>query len=49
MFMVAPRGKTKEDTSSETPNSSSHLSIVTGNVAPLELVEKANNWAGAIP
>ena len=43
MFIVAPRGKTKDETSSETPSSSSHLSIVTGNVAPLELVENANN------
>ncbi len=32
-----------------TPNSSSQRSIVTGRVAPLELVENANNWAGARP
>ena len=49
ILMVAPRGRTKEETSSETPNSSSQQSIVTGKVAPLELVENANNCAGAIP
>ena len=42
-------GKTKLATSSSTPKLSSTHSIVTGKVAALELVEKANNCAGAIP
>ena len=49
IFIVAPKGRTNDDTSSLTPNSSSHLSIVTGSVAPLELVENASNCAGPIP
>ena len=43
IFIVAPSGRTKEEISSETPNSSSQRSIVIGSVAPLELVEKASN------
>jgi len=46
---VAPIGKTKLATSSSTPKLSTVLSIVTGKVAALELVEKANNCAGEIP
>ena len=46
MFIVAPTGKTKLETSLSTPMCSSTLSIVTGSVAALELVEKANNCAG---
>ena len=49
MFMVAPIGSTKLATSLSTPRFSSTHSIVTGKVAALELVEKANNCAGAIP
>src|SRR5690606_19866739 len=47
--MVAPMGSTKLVTSSSTPKCSSTRSIVTGRVAALELVEKANNCAGDIP
>ena len=47
--MVAPRGSTKEATSFRTPRFSSAHSRVTGRVAALELVEKASNWAGAMP
>ena len=46
ILMVAPNGRTKEETSSLIPNSFSQRSMVTGRVAPLELVEKASNWAG---
>ena len=49
MLIVAPIGKTKLETSFFTPNSFSTLSIVTGRVAALELVEKATNCAGKIP
>ena len=49
MLMVAPMGKTKLVTSLSTPRFSSTHSMVTGKVAALELVEKANNCAGAIP
>ncbi|MEZ4766527.1 MAG: hypothetical protein R3C26_26050 [Calditrichia bacterium] len=38
MFTVAPSGKIKLATSLETPRLSSRHSIVTGSVAPLELV-----------
>ena len=48
-MIVAPIGKTKLATSSSTPKLSTVLSIVTGKVAALELVEKANNCAGEIP
>ena len=41
--MVAPIGNTKLATSSSTPKLSSTHSIVTGNVAALELVEKAKS------
>ena len=43
ILIVAPSGRTNDETSSETPSSFSHLSIVTGSVAPLELVEKARS------
>ena len=46
IFTVAPTGNTKPETSLSTPKCSSTLSMVTGNVAALELVEKANNCAG---
>ena len=49
MLMVAPSGNTNDDTSSETPNFSSTRSMVTGRVAPLELVVNATNCAGPIP
>ena len=49
MLIVAPRGRTNEETSSDTPSFSSQRSMVTGSVAPLELVENATSWAGAIP
>ena len=49
MLMVAPMGSTKLATSSSTPRCSSTRSMVTGRVAALELVEKASNWAGAMP
>ena len=48
ILMVAPTGKTKPATSGSTPKCSSTLSIVTGKVAALELVENANNCAGLI-
>ena len=48
-LIVAPKGKTNEDTSSATPSFSSHLSMVIGKVAPLELVENAKSCAGEIP
>ncbi len=48
IFTVAPIGKTKLVTSLSTPTFFSTTSIVTGNVAALELVEKANNCAGEI-
>ena len=48
ILIVAPTGKTNPETSLSTPKCSSTLSIVTGNVAALELVEKANNCAGLI-
>ena len=47
-FIVAPIGKTKLATSSSTPICSVTLSIVTGRVAALELVENASNCAGEI-
>ena len=43
MLTVAPIGKTKLDISFDTPNLSLTHSIVTGNVAALELVENAKN------
>ena len=46
--MVAPKGQTKLVTSSETLRFFSTLFIVKGNVAALELVEKANICAGKI-
>ena len=49
MLMVAPSGKTKEETSSETPSFSWAISIVTGSVAALDEVENATSWAGAMP
>ena len=49
MLIVAPRGRTKEVTSLETPRLRWLTSMVTGSVAPLELEEKARSWAGAIP
>ena len=48
-MIVAPTGNTKLATSSSTPKCSVTRSIVTGNVAALELVENANNCAGEIP
>ena len=49
MLIVAPIGRTKLATSLSTPNLSFTHSMVTGRVAALELVEKANSCAGAIP
>ena len=49
MLMVAPRGSTKEVTSSDTPRFSSQHSILTGRVAPLLLVENATNCALLMP
>jgi len=49
MLIVAPSGNTNDDTSSETPSFSSQRSMVTGSVAPLELVENATSCTGAIP
>ena len=49
MLIVAPRGRTKDETSFETPRFRWLTSMVTGSVAPLELDEKARSWAGAIP
>ena len=46
--MVAPNGSTNEEISSETPRSFSQRFIVTGKVAPLELVEKATSCTGPI-
>ena len=46
--MVAPSGRTKEVVSFEAPSFSLHWRMVTGSVAPLELVEKASSCAGAI-
>ncbi len=48
ILIVAPKGKTNDDISSDTPKSFSQRFIVTGSVAPLELVENANNCTGAI-
>ena len=48
MLMVAPSGRTKEVVSFEVPSFSLHWRMVTGSVAPLELVEKASSCAGAI-
>ncbi len=48
MFTVAPMGRTKLDTSSETPSLSFTHSMVTGSVATLELVLKASICAGPI-
>ena len=48
ILIVAPKGKTNEDISSDTPKSFSQRFIVTGSVAPLELVENANSCTGAI-
>ncbi|CAI8349082.1 MAG: Uncharacterised protein [Formosa sp. Hel3_A1_48] len=48
ILIVAPTGNTKLDTSLSTPTCSSTRSIVTGKVAALLLVEKANNCAGLI-
>ncbi len=48
MLIVAPRGRTKDDTSLETPRSSSAVSIVTGRVALDDEVEKAMSWAFGI-
>ena len=49
MLIVAPIGRTKLETSSFTPKWLWTLSIVTGRVAALELVENATSWAGRIP
>ena len=49
MLIVAPRGRTKAETSFDTPSFSSHNFIVTGRVAPLELDEKAKICAGKMP
>ena len=46
MLIVAPSGTTKEVVSREVPSFSLHWRMVTGSVAPLELVEKASNCAG---
>ena len=48
MFIVAPIGRTKLDTSFSTFKWFCTLSIVTGSVAALELVEKATSCAGRI-
>jgi len=48
ILMVAPTGRTKLLMSLSTPICSSTLSMVTGRVAALELVEKASSWAGLI-
>ena len=47
MFMVAPRGSTKDETSLEAPRFVTH-SMLSGNVPTLEALEKANIMAGAI-
>ena len=49
MLIVAPSGSTNDDTSSDTPSFSSTRSMVTGRVAPLELVVNATSCTGAIP
>ena len=48
MLIVAPTGSTKEVTSLETPSLFSVVSKLSGNVAALELVVKANNCTGYI-
>ena len=48
ILIVAPNGSTKDDISFETPRSFSQRFIVTGKVAPLELVENATNCTGPI-
>jgi hypothetical protein len=48
MFIVAPRGNTKLEIRLDTPALFSTQSIVTGNVAPEELVENAAAIAEAM-
>ena len=48
MFMVAPSGSTKLTMSSGTPSLRAHC-MFTGSVALEEELEKASNWAGAMP
>lgn len=43
IFMVAPKGSTKDVVVFDTPNSFSQVSIFTGSVASDEAVEKATN------
>ena len=45
--MVAPKGKTNDDTSSDTPNLSFAFFIVTGRAAALDEVENPNEVFGS--
>ena len=48
MLIVAPRGRTKDETCLSPPNSSTHFMLI-GSVPTDEAEEKANMMAGIMP